>query len=61
MVSYSGRHDQSSRQIRAILRDEALYPDAETFNPERFLHDGQIRNDVPDPRFSFFGYGRRYA
>lgn len=45
--------------IWAILRDQSVYPNADVFNPERFLRDGQIAHNVPDPRAAFFGYGRR--
>jgi len=45
---------------RAISRDESVYPDAHTFNPGRFLKDGQINPDVKDPEQVVFGYGRRY-
>jgi len=44
----------------AISRDESAYPDAHTFNPNRFLKDGQINPDVKDPEQVVFGYGRRY-
>nr|BAL05095.1 cytochrome P450 [Phanerodontia chrysosporium] len=43
----------------AILRDEGLYPDPETFRPERWLNaDGSLRNDMRFP-VEMFGYGRR--
>lgn len=46
---------------RAMLRDESVYPDPHTFNPERFLKDGQINPDVKDPdQMGAFGFGRRY-
>ncbi len=40
----------------AILHDEATYPDAETYNPERFIGD----NPQPNPTtLGVFGFGRR--
>jgi len=43
-----------------MFRDESIYPDANTFNPSRFLKDGQIDPDVRDPEQFLFGWGRRY-
>lgn len=43
-----------------MFRDESIYPDAHTFNPDRFLKDGQIDPDVKDPEYLVFGFGRRY-
>ncbi|RDX44589.1 CyP450 monooxygenase [Lentinus brumalis] len=43
----------------AFSRDPKVYPDPETFNPERFLKDGQINPAVQDPNTFVFGYGRR--
>jgi cytochrome P450 len=45
--------------LRAILRDEAIYPDPDTFKPTRFLNaDGTLNKNVPYPAEGF-GYGRR--
>ena len=44
-----------------MFRDESAYPDAHTFNPGRFLKDGQINPDVRDPEQVVFGWGRRYV
>ncbi|KAK1222666.1 hypothetical protein PQX77_014482, partial [Marasmius sp. AFHP31] len=44
--------------FRAILHDEEMYPDPYTFNPERWIKDGQIDPDIRDITASF-GFGRR--
>ena len=45
---------------RGISRDKHIYPDPETFNPERFLtEDGKIDPSVKDPELMVFGSGRR--
>ncbi|KAL4266770.1 cytochrome P450 family protein [Pleurotus pulmonarius] len=44
--------------IWAILQDEAQYRDPDTFNPERFLKDGQVDAKLADP-LPNFGFGRR--
>jgi len=43
----------------AMFHNESVYPDAYTFNPSRFLKDGQIDPDVKDPELQLFGHGRR--
>ena len=47
--------------LYAFSRDESVYPEPETFNPERFLKDGKIDPTVRDPNSFVFGYGRRYV
>jgi hypothetical protein len=47
--------------FRAMLHDETIYPDPFTFNPDRFMKDGQLNPDVRDPGHATFGFGRRYA
>jgi hypothetical protein len=39
---------------RAITRDESIYPDPDTFDPERFYSRKEM-----DPREIAFGFGRR--
>jgi len=43
----------------AIFRNESVYPDAHSFNPSRFLKDGEINPEVMDPEQAVFGWGRR--
>ena len=44
---------------RAILHDPETYPDPMTFNPDRFLKNGEIDRSVQDPTVACFGFGRR--
>jgi cytochrome P450 len=44
----------------AMLHDETVFADPEDFRPERFIKDGKINSDIPDPDdFATFGFGRR--
>ncbi|KAF7977287.1 hypothetical protein HWV62_4249 [Athelia sp. TMB] len=43
----------------AILNDKSVYPYPSKFLPERFLKDGKLNPEVPDPEVAAFGYGRR--
>ena len=45
--------------LRAILHNEADYPNPENFRPERFLKEGKLDNNVRDPIALSFGFGRR--
>ncbi|TFK85641.1 CyP450 monooxygenase [Polyporus arcularius HHB13444] len=45
--------------IWAYSRDPTIYPDPETFMPERWLKDGRLNPDVRDSETIAFGYGRR--
>jgi len=46
--------------IWGILRDPAIYPDPETFRPERHLtSEGALDVQVPNPHDLLFGFGRR--
>ncbi|KAF9466030.1 cytochrome P450 [Collybia nuda] len=42
-----------------ILHDPEIYPSPEEYRPDRWLRDGQINPDIPDPSIAAFGYGRR--
>ncbi len=44
--------------IRAIARDEGLYPDPLAFKPERWLPGGSSFNSLRPGEY-IFGYGRR--
>ena len=46
---------------RAILHDLEMYPEPDTFKPERFIKDGKLNPEVRDPDVACFGYGRRSA
>lgn len=43
-----------------MLHNEDVYPDPFTFNPDRFIKDGEINRAVRDPAHAAFGFGRRY-
>ncbi|KAI1794935.1 cytochrome P450 [Ganoderma leucocontextum] len=43
----------------ACLYDPETYPEPERFDPERYLHDGELSPHVPDPARFVFGHGRR--
>jgi cytochrome P450 len=45
--------------VWAICRDPKIYPDPESFNPDRFLKDGKIDPLVFNPEDRVFGTGRR--
>ena len=42
-----------------MTRDEEVYPDPESFKPERFIKDGTLNKNIRDPRDIVFGFGRR--
>lgn len=43
----------------AIANDEVAYPEPAKFDPERYLRDGKLDEDVLAPEVFAFGYGRR--
>jgi len=45
--------------VWAICRDPSVYPNPDTFNPDRFLKDGKIDPSVFNPEDRIFGAGRR--
>ena len=47
--------------LRSMLRDEEVYPDPNTFNPDRFIKDGVLNREIRDPRDIVFGFGRRFV
>ncbi|THH00014.1 hypothetical protein EW026_g2458 [Hermanssonia centrifuga] len=49
----------SGARTQAILHDESVYPEPMTFNPDRFMKDGELNPEVRDPATAAFGYGRR--
>jgi hypothetical protein len=48
-----------SFQYRAMLNNEADYPDPSSFNPERYLKNGRLDPRIRDPALMAFGFGRR--
>lgn len=42
-----------------MTRDEQMYPEAELFNPERFMNQNGKEADQTDPKDFVFGFGRR--
>ncbi|EJD46780.1 cytochrome P450 [Auricularia subglabra TFB-10046 SS5] len=46
--------------VWAMMRDETVYADPHTFNPDRWIKNGTIDPQAPDPRTTgTFGFGRR--
>ncbi|KAG5651515.1 hypothetical protein H0H81_008380, partial [Sphagnurus paluster] len=50
---------ETARMGRAIFHNEEMYPDPFTFNPDRFMKDGNLDPDIKDPVTVAFGFGRR--
>jgi cytochrome P450 len=45
--------------LRAMLKDDQVYPEPHEFKPERFLKNGKLDSSVRDPMDIAFGFGRR--
>ncbi|KAH9903303.1 cytochrome P450 [Cubamyces lactineus] len=45
--------------VWACMHDPEIYPEPDTFNPDRFIRNGRLRDDVLDPASIIFGFGRR--
>ncbi|KAI0058833.1 cytochrome P450 [Artomyces pyxidatus] len=45
--------------LAAMLQDEAVYPEPDTLNPDRFALGADGSECGPDPARSAFGFGRR--
>jgi hypothetical protein len=59
LVLFSKYVSTLTRIDRSMTRDEKVYPDAESFKPERFIKDGTLDKEARDPRDIVFGFGRR--
>ena len=44
-----------------VCYNEAVYPEPQKYDPERFLKDGRLDGSVPDPEERVFGSGRRHV
>ncbi|KAI0657604.1 O-methylsterigmatocystin oxidoreductase [Cubamyces menziesii] len=45
--------------VWACMHNPDLYPEPDVFNPDRFVRDGKLRDDVLNPTSIIFGFGRR--
>ena len=57
----SGGNSGSHICCRAICYNETVYPEPQTYDPERFLKNGRLDSSVRDPEERVFGTGRRYV
>ena len=46
---------------RAVFYNETVFPQPQTYDPERFLKNGRLDTSVMDPEQRVFGSGRRYV
>ena len=44
-----------------MFNDENEYPDPETFKPERYLNNDELKNGPRSPADVIFGFGRRFV
>ena len=44
-----------------MLHNVDDYDDPESFKPDRFIRDGALNRDIPDPMAAFYGFGRRWV
>ena len=49
----------SQPNARSMTRNEEIYPEANSFKPERFIKNGVLNKEIRDPREFIFGFGRR--
>jgi cytochrome P450 len=47
--------------LRSMLYNEEVYPSPNVFNPDRFIKDGVLNQEIQDPRDIVFGFGRRFV
>ncbi|KAG5350454.1 hypothetical protein C0989_010974, partial [Termitomyces sp. Mn162] len=54
--------EQALPYLSAIIKEvlRSIYPDPDTFNPDRFMKDGKLNPDIRDPSMAF-GFGRRFC
>jgi hypothetical protein len=58
-IPYSRQTLSTYKNHRAILNDPERYIEPDTFNPERFIQDGEVDKSILNPIDVAFGFGRR--
>lgn len=58
-IKESYRRSNLMDSNRSILHDPNIYEEPSRFMPERFLKDGKLNPEAPDPSSAAFGFGRR--